>query len=108
MSDDRTIHFFVHLQLLAPGSNGLYDDCNILWCGFDNVSNEHCKREANQVAHKLVKAAFISSNSRTWVDEPPSFILSKLENDVILLSNQYNACRMAFLPKKYQVHKQIV
>jgi hypothetical protein len=44
--------------------------------------------KANQVAHELAKNAFISNNSCIWVDEPPSFLLSKLANTVVLLSDQ--------------------
>jgi hypothetical protein len=69
-------------------SAAIYEDSKILWSGFDNVSIEHCNWEANQVAHKLAKDAFVFGNSCTWVNEPPSFILSKLANDVTVLSYQ--------------------
>ena len=69
-------------------STAIYDDCNILRSGFDNVSLEYCNREANQVAHELAKVSFISNNMCNWVDEPSSFILSKLTDGVILLSDQ--------------------
>lgn len=36
----------------------IYDECNIMWHGFDCVSIEHCNREANQLAHVLVRVAF--------------------------------------------------
>jgi hypothetical protein len=55
----------------ATTSATIYDDCNMLWSGFDNVSIEYCNREENQV-----------------VNEPPSFIISKLANDVNVLSDQ--------------------
>jgi hypothetical protein len=64
------------------------DDCNIFQNGFDNVSIEHCDMEVNYVAHELAKIYFTSSNSYTWVNEPPSFIISKLANNEIVLSNQ--------------------
>jgi hypothetical protein len=72
----------------ATTSKTIYDDYNILWSDFDNVSIEYCNREANQVAHDLAKNSFISRNSCTWVNEPPSFIISKLANDVIVLYDQ--------------------
>ena len=31
----------------------LYDECNIIWSGFQDISIEHCSREANQAAHEL-------------------------------------------------------
>jgi hypothetical protein len=72
----------------ATASAVIYDDCNVLWSGFDNVNMEHCNREANQVAHEVAKNSFISNNSCILFDEPPTFLLSKLANDVILLSDQ--------------------
>jgi hypothetical protein len=73
----------------ATSSAAIYDDCNILWSGFDSVSVEFCNREANQVAaHELARDAYTSSISCNWVHEPPRFIISKLANDVILLSDQ--------------------
>jgi hypothetical protein len=41
--------------------------------------------EANQVGDGLARDAYISGFSCNWVDEPPSFILSKLTNNVIVL-----------------------
>jgi ribonuclease HI len=69
----------------ATSSAAIYDDCNILWSGFGKVSIEFCNRETNQVAHELARVSFSSGSSCTWVDESPSFILSKLVNDVTVL-----------------------
>jgi hypothetical protein len=71
----------------AMSSAAIYDDCMILCSGFNSVIFYHCNREANQVAHELAKDACSSSNSCILVDELPSFILSKLANDVIVLSD---------------------
>jgi hypothetical protein len=60
---------------LANSSTAIYDDCNILWSGFGNVSIEFCYRKANQVAHELARDAYPPSNSYNWVDEPPRFII---------------------------------
>jgi hypothetical protein len=46
----------------ATTSAAIYDDCIILWSGFDGVSIEHYNRKANQVAHDLAKVALISSS----------------------------------------------
>jgi ribonuclease HI len=29
----------------------VYDECNIIWSGFQDITIEHCNREANQAAH---------------------------------------------------------
>ena len=34
----------------ANSTTVIYDDCNIIWSGFQDISIEHCGREANQVA----------------------------------------------------------
>jgi hypothetical protein len=48
----------------------------------DKVSFKHCPREANEVAHDIARFCFSSKASCNWVDEPPSFLLEKLINDV--------------------------
>jgi hypothetical protein len=72
----------------ATSSAAIYDDCNILWSGFDNVSIEFCNREANRVEHELARDAKTSNISCIWADESPRFIISKLTNDVTLLFDQ--------------------
>jgi ribonuclease HI len=69
----------------ATSSAAIYDDCSILWSGFGKVAIEFCNREANLVANELARVSFSSGRSCTWVDEPPSFILSKLVSDVTIL-----------------------
>jgi hypothetical protein len=49
------------------------------------VEFTHCGRDLNSVAHELARFCFSSGNSCIWVDEPPSFILDKLLNDVTIL-----------------------
>ena len=50
-----------------------------------NVEFKHISREANKVAHELARGCFIDKISCNWVDEPPSFILGKLVNDVTIV-----------------------
>jgi ribonuclease HI len=69
----------------ATASAAIYDDCIILWSGFGVVSVEFCNREANHVAHELARISFRSGSTCIWVDEPPSFILSKLVSDVTIV-----------------------
>jgi hypothetical protein len=63
----------------------IYDDCNTIWSGFQDISIEHCSREANQVAHNLARRAGQHRQNCTWVDEPPNFILDLVINDVTIL-----------------------
>jgi hypothetical protein len=51
------------------------------------VSFNHCPSEANQVAHDLVSFSFANKESCNWLDEAPSFLLSKLINNVILVGD---------------------
>jgi ribonuclease HI len=62
----------------------IYDDCNIVWSGFQEISIEHLNREANQVAHELARQAMISKVNCIWDDDPPSFIVQLLANDVTI------------------------
>jgi ribonuclease HI len=66
----------------ATSAAAIFYDCNIMAAGFVKVSFEHCPREANSVAHELAKDSFQSFSSCTWDDDPPSFILPLLINDV--------------------------
>jgi ribonuclease HI len=63
----------------------IYDECTTIWLGFQEISIEHCERETNQVTHELVKRAMISKNYCIWDDDPPSFIVDLLSNDVTIL-----------------------
>jgi len=70
----------------ANSAAAIYDDCNIIWSGFQDISIEHCSREANKVAHNLARRAQQCKQNYIWVDEPPSFILDSLMNDVTILN----------------------
>jgi ATP:corrinoid adenosyltransferase len=70
----------------ANSAAAIYDDCNIIWSGFHDISIEHCSREANQVTHNLARRAWQYKQNCTWVDEPPSFILDSLTHGVTILN----------------------
>jgi ribonuclease HI len=53
--------------------------------GFQEISIEHLNREANQVAHELARQAMIMKTNCIWDDDPPSFIVQLLANDVTIL-----------------------
>lgn len=63
-------------------SAAIFADCMDLSTLIDIVIFKHCPREANEVAHELAKSCFSAMTSRSWIDEPPSYILDKLPNDV--------------------------
>ena len=64
----------------------IYDECYIIWSGFQEVSMEHLNREANQVAHELARRAMITKKNCIWDDDPPSFIIHTLANDVTIFN----------------------
>ena len=68
----------------ANSAAAIYDECNIVWSGFQKISIEHVSRDANQVAHALARQAMISNENCMWDDEPPSFILPFLANKACL------------------------
>lgn len=69
----------------ANSAAPIYDECNIMWSGFQEISIEHCSREANQVAHSLAQRARMIRQNCVWDDEAPSCILDELVNDVTFL-----------------------
>ena len=70
----------------ANSAAPIYDECYIIWSGFQEVSMEHLNREANQVAHELARRAMITKKNCIWDDDPPNFILHTLANDVTILN----------------------
>lgn len=72
----------------ATAATTIYDECIAMWRDLVAVHIQHCNRAANQVAHELARIALSLKNSCIWLDEPPTFILEHLVNDVTCLSNQ--------------------
>jgi ribonuclease HI len=66
-------------------SSAVYADCIDLASSIGSVSFKSCPREANQVAHEIARFSFLNNQTCNWVDEPPSFILDRLINDVTVL-----------------------
>ena len=67
---------------IANSAAAIYDECSIVWNGFQEISIEHLSREANNVAHALARQAMISRTNCIWDDDPPSFIVQLLSGDV--------------------------
>lgn len=72
----------------ATAAAAVFDECQANWDWFDSISIEHCHREANQVAHVLARNLSLSKHTCNWIDEPPSFIIAKLANDVTTFSHE--------------------
>lgn len=68
----------------ANSAAAIYDECSIVWNGFQEISIEHLSREANNVAHALARQAIISRTNCIWDDDPPSFIVQLLSDDVTI------------------------
>jgi ribonuclease HI len=60
----------------ANSAAAIYDECNIVWNGFQEISIEHLSREANQVAHELARQAMISRANYIWDDDPLVLLFS--------------------------------
>jgi ribonuclease HI len=60
----------------------IFADCIDLAASIGDVSFKHCPRNTNVVTHEIARFGFDSKISCTWDDEPPSFLLSSIINDV--------------------------
>jgi ribonuclease HI len=63
----------------------IFADCVDLTTAIGDVKFQHCPREANKVAHELAKVSFSNTSSCNWDDDPPSFLLPFLLDDVTIL-----------------------
>ena len=70
----------------ANSAAAIYDECSTIWSGFQDISIEHCSRDANCVAHELARQAMQTKTNCIWGDEAPSFILEFVLNDVTVLN----------------------
>jgi hypothetical protein len=59
----------------ATSSAAIFDDCRLLATGFREITFEHCNREANEVAHELVRHSFHDRIDCIWDDDPLCFFL---------------------------------
>ena len=71
----------------ANSAAAIYDKCSTICSGFQEISIEHCSRDANRVADELAKQAMQTKTNCIWDDEPPSFILECVLNDVTVFNN---------------------
>lgn len=66
-------------------SAAIFADCVDMATLIGKVSFVHCPRNANRVAHEIARFGFSSKSTCNWVDEPPSFLLPSLLNDVTVI-----------------------
>jgi ribonuclease HI len=74
---------------LCSGADRIWNDATAIYAdifsqavSIGKIEFMHCGRDTNKVAHELARSCFMSSTGCNWVDEPPSFLLEKLLNDV--------------------------
>ena len=61
----------------------IFEDIRIQASSFDKILFMHCPRKANRVAHTLAHECRL--DSCVWADDPPSFILPLLIDDVSMI-----------------------
>jgi hypothetical protein len=91
----ETIQALTGEQRWWSSSAAIYAYCVDIVSSIGDVSFKLCPSEGNQVAHELARYSFSENISCNWVDEPPTFLLDKLLNDVTVLR---------FRGSKYQTH----
>ena len=72
----------------ATSAAPIFDECQVLRSDFVSCAIEYCNRETNEVAHLLARTSLAEKASCTWADEPPSFIVAALADDVSLVFNE--------------------
>jgi hypothetical protein len=69
-------------QVWHNESSAIFAECIDKLAKIGSVLFSHCLRDANRVAHTLAKECFSCKDNRSWVDDPPSFLLENLLNYV--------------------------
>jgi hypothetical protein len=65
-------------------SAAIFADIVDLASNIDKLEFKHIPREANMVAHEIARNCFVQKVNCNWDDDPPSFLLSSLINDVTM------------------------
>ena len=68
-------------------SAAIFADCVDMASTIGIVTYRHCLREANKAAHEIARVCFHNKDSCNWVDEPPSFLLDSLLDDVTIVDS---------------------
>ena len=65
----------------------IFTECSEIKEKIGRVQFIHCLREANGAAHEIARFCFfLHKLNCNWVDEPPDLNISKIVDDVTLLS----------------------
>ena len=80
----ETIEACSGLQTWWTENAAVYADCVDLASSVRTIRFNHCLRDANTVVHELARDSFLNKSSCNWDDDPPSFLLNSLTNDVTL------------------------
>jgi ribonuclease HI len=81
----KTIEACTGIETWWSGQAAVYADCLDIATSIGEVLFKSCPSEANQVAHEIARFSFSNNQTCNWVDEPPSFILDRLINDITVL-----------------------
>jgi ribonuclease HI len=81
----ETVEAFSGEDVWWGDSSAIFADCVDLASLIDKISFKFSPREANGVAHELARNSYETNSTCNWADEPPSFILSFLLNDVTII-----------------------
>jgi ribonuclease HI len=81
----EVIYYCLGQERMWNEATAVYADCLENAGIIGKVEFTHCSRDVNMVAHEIARSCLISKISCNWVDEPPSFILERIVNDLIVL-----------------------
>jgi hypothetical protein len=84
----EVVNIFLGQDLTWNDASAVYAE--IVTCAgvIGKVEFNHCGRNLNKVTHSPARECFISKVSCSWIDEPPSYMLQSLLNDITLVDNQ--------------------
>jgi hypothetical protein len=73
------------VQCWNEAAGAIYADCVQSIAMTEKVEFQHCSREANIAVHVIATHSFNLKLSCNWIDEPPSFLLQTLMDDVTII-----------------------
>jgi ribonuclease HI len=77
---------------MCAGDERIWNDATAIYAQIITIASSigeveflHCNRELNSIAHLIASNSLSSRTSCSWVEEPPSFILQPLLDDVTIM-----------------------
>ena len=83
----ETIEACMGVETWWNASAAIFADCVDMASTIGSVTYRHCIREANKAVHEVARVCFHNKDSCNWVDEPPSFLLNSLLDDVTIVDS---------------------